>query len=302
MKISAIVCTYNREKYLYNVLKSVAKNSFPHSDYELLVIDNNSTDTTKAIFEQFKCDFPTVNSRYVFEPQQGLSFARNRAIAEASGDVLVYIDDDALVNSEYLQNYCDFFAKNKNVFAAGGPIIPLYETQEPHWMSYYTKQLLTAYLYKGNRAKPFAKSQFPGGGNAAYRREVFERIGTFNTELGRKGNQLGSAEEKDVLDRMRQLGMQIYYLPNTILYHIIPQHKLERAYFDRLTYEIGRSERQRTLAISRTKYLKRLATEAIKWCATIVLFCGYILTFAPAKGWKLILFRKNVTRGLLKKS
>ncbi|MBO7255147.1 MAG: glycosyltransferase family 2 protein [Paludibacteraceae bacterium] len=301
MKISVIICTYNREKYLYNVLKSIAQNSISKDSFEILVIDNNSTDNTKIVYEQFKNDFSQINSTYIFEQHQGLSYARNRGIKESHGEILIYVDDDALVNAEYLQNYLDFFEKNKNIYAAGGPIIPLYETQEPKWMSFYTKQLLTAYLYKGERIKPFKKSEFPGGGNAAYRKCIFDKTGFFNTELGRKGDNLASAEEKDIFDKMRSQNMQIFYLPKSILYHIIPQKKLEKPYFNKLTFAIGRSERLRTLNISKTKYLKRLIIEIIKWGATLFLFCGYMLKFAPQKGWKLILFRYNVTKGLLKK-
>lgn len=301
MKISVIICTYNRAKYLYNILKSIAQNTLEKSIFEVLVIDNNSNDDTVQIFEQFKKDFSEINARYIFEPQQGLSFARNRGILESTGEILIYVDDDALVNTEYLQSYFDFFQNNTNIYAAGGPIIPQYETQEPKWMSFYTKQLLTAFLYNGEKIKPFKRSQFPGGGNAAYRKTVFDKVGLFNTELGRKGNSLAGAEEKDIFDKMRTRNMQIFYLPKSILYHIIPQKKLEKPYFDKLTLAIGHSERLRTLSISRAKYAKRLIIECVKWVATLFLFCGYIFKFAPQKGWKLILFRYNVTKGLLKK-
>ena len=93
--------------------------------------------------------------------------------------------------------------------------------------------------------------------------------------------------------------MQILYLPTPVLHHCIPQAKLEKDYFDRLTLQIGMSERQRTLAIGKGKYLKRLLAECVKWCGTIVLLCGYTISFHPVKGWKLVQFRCNVTRGLL---
>jgi hypothetical protein len=100
---------------------------------------------------------------------------------------------------------------------------------------------------------------------------------------------------------MRQLGMRVLYLPTPVLHHIIPQAKLEEPYFDRLTLQIGRSERMRTKSISQGKYVKRLLSEGVKWCGTLVLLCCYTLQFQPMKGWKLVLFRKNVTAGLLGK-
>ena len=98
---------------------------------------------------------------------------------------------------------------------------------------------------------------------------------------------------------MHALGMQVLYLPTPVLHHSIPQAKLEEDYFNRLTLQIGRSERMRTRAISKGKYIKRLLSEGVKWCGTLVLLCLYTLQGHPKKGWKLVLFRKNVTKGLL---
>jgi hypothetical protein len=185
--------------------------------------------------------------------------------------------------------------------AAGGPIEPLYETKEPSWMSPYTKALLTAWMNYGDKVRKYPNGRFPGGGNAAYRKSVFDKVGLFNTELGRKGTELLASEEKDIFDKMQRLGMRVLYLPSPVLHHIIPQTKLDEPYFNRLTLQIGRSERMRTMSISQSKYVKRLFFEGVKWCGTLVLLCYYTLQLQPMKGWKLVLFRKNVTAGLLGK-
>lgn len=299
--ISVIICTYNRDKYIYNVLRSLAENTLAHDQYEIVLVDNNCTDNTPNECMRFQQDFPSVNFRMFVETNQGLSHARNRGIMESKGDILVYVDDDALVNKEYLQTYAEFFEQYPEIEAAGGPIIPQYETAEPTWMSHFTKALITGYKYLGNQVREFPHNDYPGGGNAAYRNDVFVKVGLFNVELGRKGDSLVGAEEKDIFDKMTTLGMRFFYLPNAILYHLIPEKKLSKDYFDRLTYSIGKSERMRTLYIGRWKYLKRLCSEGIKWCASIVLCVGHTLCFAPKKGWKLIQFRWNVTKGLLKK-
>jgi len=297
--LSIIICTYNRSNYLYSVLKSIAENDFPVEKYEIVLINNNSTDNTENECVRFQNDFPQVNFRYSVEKNQGLSYARNRGINEAKGEILVYVDDDAFVNKEYLQTYTDFFEQNQSAVAAGGAILPVYETKEPSWISHFTKQLVTGYLYLGNKIKKFEKSKYPGGGNAAYRREVFDKIGYFNVDLGRKGNNLIGSEEKDLFDKMTQMGMSFYYLPNAILYHIIPEKKLTKEYFNQLTFSIGKSERLRTLGISKKKFRQRLLSECVKWCATVLLSLFYLFVFSPQKAWKLILFRKNVTVGLL---
>ena len=297
--LSVIICTYNREKYLYNVLKSIAENDFPADRYEIVLINNNSTDRTEEECRRFVEDFPEVRFRYFMEPQQGLSYARNRGVTESEGDVLVFVDDDALVNKIYLQTYADFFDRHPEIEAAGGPIIPRYETGEPAWMSHYTKALITGYKDLGNKIREFPKGDYPGGGNAAYRASVFKAVGLFNVELGRKGDSLIGAEEKDIFDKMTSRKMRFYYLPTAILYHLIPEKKLTEDYFDRLTYSIGKSERLRTLRIGKTKYLHRLLKEGVKWAGTLVLFCKHLLQGQPEKGKKLIRFRYNVTRGLL---
>ena len=297
--LSVIICTYNRDKYIYNVLESLAENTLPASQYEIVLIDNNCTDNTRSECARFVQDFPTVDFRMFVETSQGLSHARNRGIKESRGDILVYVDDDALVNREYLQTYADFFERHPDIDAAGGPIIPKYETEEPSWMSYYTKCLLTGYKDLGKTVREFPKNDFPGGGNAAYRSSVFEKVGLFNVDLGRKGDSLVGAEEKDIFDKMTNRGMRFFYLPTAILYHLIPEKKLSKDYFDRLTYSIGKSERMRTLAIGKGKYIKRIGNEVVKWGGAVLLFLYHTLCGKFKKGSRLLAFRWNVTRGLL---
>lgn len=297
--LSIIICTYNREKYIGPLLDSISKNDYPTSDYEIILVDNNCTDNTRGVCEQFVATHPEIRLRYVVETEQGLSAARNKGIKEAKGEVIIYVDDDALVDTDYIRIYAEHFAAHPETMAAGGPIEPLYETQEPSWMSPYTKALLTAWMNYGDKVREYPNGRYPGGGNAAYRKTVFDQVGLFNTKLGRKGTALLASEEKDIFDKMKALGMLVLYLPTPVLHHIIPQAKLEEDYFNRLTLQIGRSERMRTCAISKGKYLKRLLSEGVKWGGTLVLLGIYILQGHPMKGWKLVLFRKNVTKGLL---
>lgn len=221
--LSVIICTYNRDRYIYNVLESLAKNDYPKDDYEIVVVDNNCTDNTAGEINRFSQD----------------------------------------------------------------------------WMTYHLKRLLTGYLDCGVREKPFPRGNYPGGGNAAYRRQVFDRVGLYNPELGRIGTGLGGGEEKDMFDRMRMFGMKFVYTPGSILYHSIPQYKLERDYFDRLTCGIGASERTRTLGISKAKYAVRLVSELVKWGGTLVICLYYAFRLKLQCARKLLRFRWNVSRKLL---
>jgi len=299
IRFSVIFCTYNREKYIFNAMESIALQDYPRDKYEIVLVNNNSTDKTEELCKTFQEKYPEINFNYCIEKQQGLSCARNRGIKESRGELLVYVDDDATVFPGYLKAYDDFFHTYLNELVAGGPIIPHYEVDPPEWISHYTEVLLTAYLYKGEKIIPFKHGLFPGGGNACYRAEVFEKFGLFNVELGRKGSGLIGAEEKDFFSRLFVVGKKVWYVSGAGIYHYISEQKLTEEHFKKLTYSIGVSERMRTLSVSKLFFAKRLFQEKIKWAASIVLFCKFLIKGEYPKGKKLLEFRYNVTKGLL---
>lgn len=298
-RYSAIFCTYNRDKYLYEAMKSIADQKYDPFLYEILVVNNNSTDSTEELCERFEKDFPEINFRYIVETNQGLSYARNRGIKESKGDILVFVDDDAVAFDDYFGAIDRFMATHPNILACGGPIYPKYEVEKPSWLSPYTEELIGGALYFGDQDRLFPDGKFPGGGNSAFRKEVFDIFGLFNVELGRKGNNLLGAEEKDLFDRMTKADEQIYYVPQMGIFHFIPAKKLTNEYFNNLTYSVGKSERIRTKSVSSEAYRKRLWAESVKWAGSIALCIGYTLKLKPSKGIKLLQFRKNVTKGLL---
>ncbi len=301
MKLSVIFCTYNREKYIYNAMKSIAEQTYPHLNYEIVLVNNNSTDDTEAICNKFQADYPHIEFHYFIEYNQGLSYARNRGVKESKGDILIFVDDDATVFDNYLSAIDSFFNAHPEVSACGGPIVPVYEVDKPKWLSHYTEQLIGGALYEGDKNKPFRNGKYPGGGNSAFRKEIFEKYGLFNVELGRKGTGLIGAEEKDLYDRLTKGKETFYYLPQMGIHHYIPQKKLTIQHFKDLTYSIGKSERIRTKAVSPVAYRKRILSELKKWAGSIVLCVAYTISLSPSKGWKLIQFRWYVSKGLLGK-
>ena len=301
-RLSVIFCTYNREKYIYNAVKSVIDQKYDWNKCEILIVNNNSTDTTEEIIKKIQSEFPLIEIRYMIETNQGLSYAKNRGIKESNGEILVFVDDDATVfENNYLSSIDDFFAVYPEAGACGGPIVPVYEVEKPKWLTKYTEALLGGALYEGDKLKPFKNGKYPGGGNSAFRKEIFEKYGLFNVDLGRKGTGLIGAEEKDLYDRLRKGNVQFYYIPQMGLYHYIPAKKLSEEHFKELTYSIGTSERIRTKAVSEKEYLRRKLNEFKKWIGTLVLFTAYTFSFRPSKGLKLLQFRWNVSKGLLGK-
>lgn len=301
VKLSLIIPTYNRGERLLKTLDSLVGQSLPNDLWEVVVVNNNSTDGTTALFELFAANHPEINARIVTETGQGVSYARNRGIAESYGEYIVAIDDDEVVVKDFLKEYYNLFEAHPDAMAAGGRILPQYETELPVWMSKYTERPIAGTVDFGDSLILFPEGKFFGGGNMGVRRVMFEKYGVFDTRLGRSGTQLMGGEEKDLYMRFRNTGVKMYYLPDAIIYHLIPAERLTKEYFFRLCRLIGVSERARTLNISQKAYAKRLFLESIKWGGALVLAVGYTLTLRPAKGTMLIKMRWLITKGLLSK-
>lgn len=299
MTLSFIICTYNRDKYIYQCLCHLAANA-QSNEWEIILVNNNSTDNTAAECQRFVADCSPSNYRYFIETQQGLSFARNRGIKEATGDWFVFLDDDAMVKPNYVACLIDSLHNNPTAGAFGGPIAPFFEGQTPPWMNRWSMSFVSA-IDLGSRTRVFPNGKYPIGANMGISRRAIEKVGLFNTTLGRsKGNLLGG-EEKDIFLRIQTAGIPILYFPNIGVQHCIPTHRTTNDYIQRLGYGIGVSEHIRTASV-RKAYIRRVLVEGIKWCGTIVLWCFFALRRQHAKGDVLILFRRNVTRGLLTKS
>ena len=296
---SVVICTYNRAQYLQQTLQSVVEQDFSSEKFEIVVVDNNSPDRTEAVAFSFRDQYKNITLRYFKELQQGISYGRNRGVSEASGEYIVFLDDDETVEPGFLKNLDDFYSEYKEASLTAGPVIPVFETTPPDWLSPFTMRLITGAYDKGKNIKVVGPKDYPGTGHATFRKSLFVKYGGFNTDLGRKGSSLLGAEDKDFFFRLIQNGVKCYYVPGAAIYHHIPASKLTEDFFDRLTYSIGVSERIRTLSESKKSYFKRLFSESIKWGASIILALYYWITFRFSKGGKLLLFRCNVTRGLL---
>ena len=152
---------------------------------------------------------------------------------------------------------------------------------------------------RGDKVHVFPTNKFPIGANMGIKREVIEKVGMFNIELGRIGNNLLAGEEKDLFNRIREVGYEILYFPNIGVKHCIPGRRTTREFVERLAYGVGVSERIRTRNIGTCAYVKRFLMEMIKWSGTLVLWCQYLLKGQKAKGDILLLFRHHVTKGLV---
>ncbi len=299
VRLSFIIATYNRAEGIVATLRTLCRQTLPKESFEVCVTDNNSCDNTAQCIRRFAEENPGMNIVYAFEQKQGLSHARNCAIRHSSGEILVVVDDDELIDPALAQTYLDFFDAHPAAAAAGGAVVPQYGVELPAWFSPYIDELISGSFDLGPKVKLFGPDRYPRGGNFAIRRPMIEKYGDFNVCLGRKGGSVIGGEEKDLLARLRKGGEKLYYVPGAVITHIIPDAKVTDEYFNRITRMVGVSERIRTCSISGWAYLKRIAVEILKWGATLLLAFGYTLKGAPAKAEYLVRMRWNISRGLL---
>lgn len=292
IRLSLVVATYNRAEQLMITLQSVAEQSKNPALWECVVVDNNSSDNTKQRIDEFITKHPKLNIVYLFESKQGLSHARNAGIEKAQGDIIAFIDDDERIVPDFISAYIHLFDTYPTAMAAGGKIIAEYPAGRPRWMSHYTERPIANPMDFGDYIRTFPKGRIPGGGNMAMRREVFNSIGVFNTSLGRTGKSLIGGEESDLFERIAEAGMECYYTPGAVMYHIIPTEKLTDDYFERLCYNTGVS--QLTRAKIHNRIIRLYIGEMIKWCATLLL----CLLHRPAQGRYLIKMRMNISKGI----
>ncbi len=297
-KISIVIATYNRWESLLVTLRSVAQQSLSAQLWECVVVNNNSSDQTQQKAEEFAQQHAHLNIRVVFESRQGLSWARNCGIEHSEAEIIAIIDDDEIINEEFAAAYVELFDTHAEATSAGGKIIPKYTTERPRWMSHYTELPIANPLDFGDRVQPFPTGRIPGGGNMAIRSSALAKHGVFDVELGRTGKRLIGGEESDLFERLAREGEQCWYCPEAVMWHIIPPEKLTLDYFDRLTYNIGVSQRLRSKISESNVFLPEVA----KWVASLAISLGYLLQLNPPKAARLLRLRWNISRGLFARS
>ena len=295
--ISVVVCTYNRDKFLPLALESLAKQSLDTSLWELILIDNNCTDTTASIGKSFIEANPNLHCTYYLEMAQGLSHARNRGIMLAKGRYISFIDDDAVACPNYLLEIQSFIQKYSDVTLIGGRIYPRFEGAEPKWISPLLMPIFST-LDLGDTEKQLSGKRYPVGANMIFRHSIFDTIDMLNPELGRVGKNMMGGEEKDIYLRIIKAGGKIYYAPKPFVHHIIPIERATKTFLEKQAIGVGMSEKARVKGQG-VELLKSWFREIAKWAFSLALAFFYVVTFRTAKAGLLVQFRWWVTKGLL---
>ncbi len=205
LEISIIIPTYNRCESLKTTLDSVlAQETNNNFDYEVIVVDNNSTDKTKELLDSYKRSHKE-RFRYIFEPEQGVSCARNRGIKEAKGEILAFTDDDCVVTNNWLSEIRNEFNNNALLTLLAGRTLRL--NRESEKFSLRTPKQRAEFKF------PYSPWEIGHGNNLAVKKGKLKKIGKFDNSFRLSG------EDTDLIYRLLKTGNKVFYSPNLLVYH-----------------------------------------------------------------------------------
>jgi glucosyl-dolichyl phosphate glucuronosyltransferase len=239
MEFSIVIPTYNRADELRETIRSIARLHVA-GDWELLVVDNNSTDHTRVVVEQERTPFPAP-LRYFFEPEQGRYAALNTGIRAAQGKIIATTDDDARVEPDWLTRAAAGLA----VFGCdyvGGKVLPIWKGARPEWLPNRPGRhwSVIALQDHGDQPREFGVGiPWPLGINTATRREAFDKTDLFDNRLGRKAGTLRNQAQREWHLRARAAGLRGFYVPDMVVHHVIEPERLSKRYFRRWYYWHG---------------------------------------------------------------
>ncbi len=225
--LSIIVCTFNRQDLLPLCLRSLAEQTLDKSLYEVIVVNNNSTDGTQEIAKSFAAQYG--NFRVVVERKQGLSHARNCGWREALGEFVAYIDDDAKATREWCERILNAFQTvSPQPAAVGGKSHPFYETPPPPWFT-DEFEIRTWGTTAGFLELPRARYGFSGS-NMAFRKNILEVHSGFSAEYGMTGQTTRMGEETELFYRVYDKQPYFWYDPAILVYHWTPARIMKVSY------------------------------------------------------------------------
>jgi|DewCreStandDraft_4_1066084.scaffolds.fasta_scaffold01055_8 GT2 family glycosyltransferase len=240
--ISAVICTRNRGQRLALALESLVKQTgIDPSRAEVIVVDNNSTDDTRQVAESFRSRMPF---HYVIvpEPAVGLSNARNRGLDVASGDVVAFLDDDAIAADSWLAAHFAAYSFAANVGGVMGRILPEWESPRPDWLDPLLEPYLTIVDYGDDAFVLERKGLTPAGANMSFRRKAVQSVGGFDPVFGFGGTLGIPHEETELARRLRRQGWMLVYWPDAWVRHAVSAERLTWRWFRRRIFLQGRGD------------------------------------------------------------
>ena len=229
-KLTVILPTYNRAGSLGNALGALLRQVSDPGDYEIVVVDNNSTDGTRGLVQGL--DDPRI--RLIAEPRQGLSYARNAGLDAARAPLVAFTDDDVEVAPDWVATIVSTLERHGEIDGLGGRVLPAWEHGRPRWL---TKEHWAPLALQdhGDGRRTFDKQTPIGliGANVAFRRSVFDRIGRFSPAVQRVKDGIGSTEDQELLTRLYDGGGRMLYHPRLLVLARVPSDRCDRRYHRR---------------------------------------------------------------------
>jgi glucosyl-dolichyl phosphate glucuronosyltransferase len=220
IRISVVVCTYNRAAILRTALESLCNQDIDRSLYEIIVVDNNSTDNTRRVVESFT---ENGNVQYLFEKKPGPSHARNTGWKRAHGEYIGFFDDDAKAPENWL-TVADTIIKDRSPDIFGGPYFPFYTSRRPAW---FKKEYES--FYPGSKPRLLSRTEHLCGTNIFIKRTPLEESGGFDATLGPHGDVMGYGEETALMItiRNRKPDAEVLYDPTLYVFHLVRPDKMK---------------------------------------------------------------------------
>jgi len=233
-KITGVICTHNRERYLERCIESLYAQTLSERQYEVVVVDNGSTDRTKEICDKF---IDRENFTYIYEPMLGLSNARNCGWKNATGDYDGYLDDDAVAAVTWFEKALWSFENiDPQPEWVGGPIALEWECEAPSWIIDEYRTTLGWMDWGDKKRFLTGANERLGGGNSFYLKSTLDEMEGFDTRLGRKKNLLLSGEETQFQHRLKSIGGRLFYHPGVLIDHYVPKERIEPFFFYKRYY------------------------------------------------------------------
>jgi glycosyltransferase involved in cell wall biosynthesis len=247
-RFSVILCTYNRRNLLLTTLASLRRQTLPYDEFEVIVIDNGSSDGTpnavRAYVDAGSQQENLPGNRWrvqcLVEPQNGLANARNTGLLAASGEIAVFLDDDTVADPYFLERLCSAYEAT-GADAIGGRVELRWEAKRPHWLSDDLQEMLGYFAPTSERIQLSETMNFSSS-SFSVKIEALRAIGNFSPFLSKRLHAPTSTEVADLCQRLRMSGYTLWYEPEARVVHRISALRLVRPFFVGRAYWQGRSE------------------------------------------------------------
>lgn len=238
--LSVAICTYNRATLLGRALDSVTNQTLPSDELEILIVDNGSTDETRDVAAAHQLTDARI--RYVVESEPGIAHARNRALAEARGEYLAFIDDDAWADTKWLENLLTPLRSiHPKPECVVGPVSLVWDGKRPDWFPARFESLLCRYDM-GEAPRFLDAGGYLLTTNSLFHREKLLKLGGMRTDLGHRRRALIGGEDNDIFNRLIANGHGVYYQPQARVFHPVPKERQTRRFLLRRLFWDGASQ------------------------------------------------------------